>query len=1199
MPFNVNDIYTSSGSVMLQNAWTPYVSKYDTSSFYNWEQDNLPLYDLEERTFENWEQAGYATSAVTGFALTVSADAATTPEGIATMLANSNIFSDLSSCIAAIPKVVRFPVLVEVGSFGDLGKLELHNFRIEEGGSIEIINRNFGRVLNASGDSEDVVGEPTYNKSHPLLTTVSSMDLSSTLTETKCVHLNVTVLSATGGMDVRCKNNGNSVFYPKHSLRKAPLTVAFNSAVPMTANANRLSFAPYENIINANDSTRGTIDVSATNQATDATIYRAGLNDVSPERLAVGGNTYFNRCSKISVKNCDGPIYIRNFFVDGETTEPVAIEVNNSEVLLENCAGVRAQEAGFRFNNSKITLSRSAAAYRNYKLTSTTTREAQTGYGFHAINSDILVSSLPIPMQTLTVGDEGASGVDCVVMASRNYAGWVLDNSKLRGGVQRRLVSNADTGSIIGTELNTGYGMLLNNSHIDVKGLLDVYGDSKGIETDGSHVVFENLCIDAHSGEAIRSRNSSFLFDSPASPLAAGQSDRKQLDMSANGQHIDLMKNSSFGFRRKNNIPIMYGNTSFKVAHGVIKYNSGNKSPLPALSVNDGSELDLLHASIRVDGTAENIANVPSYGRAIKATNNSKVSCFGSGSGCTFAFGPAGISYQSKMAGFYANNSSEINIHGPAALGQFGVDVLVENNSTLNIEPARNRDAFGLEVSGFDLSSGANHTSVELHATRACLVANKNSVINMADLGDFHATWARSSFGQGMVAAGVDYPTVAFDTSAFTSSGSLQFYPNPQDTSSIADKYLADLTNGAGLAFAVPSFPVFTAQVGMNRFFATQSIINTPLVNANIEKLTQGGMCLRATQDSVVNVKNVHFPIGSNNSPLDGHYYTTSGTNCDKLMIWNIADTSRLNASFLSVSGMWPGSTDYHGPSGIYASSFNGTHGGNAWDVPASGAPSSTPDTGVLSVYDAFGAGSSIWLPPSGSTINNPFDAFYPLSANQEINSETAELLVDAGINVSGSVAYKWGAGPNVSDNQGVFRIYWSPKSAARALQSDLSGYFKGTYGAGGNPAHGGVFSGVLGPAYQTFAQGYNCSGPLSAILLGTGANVSGTYPTLLKLSYDSNGDGGPDQLWTSGFYYCNEFLEENPTQCLLDESASYTFANSRNASVGLAGRPKRVTVYSSKSDAAANRTSEAYVGDASGALGYKSSTIFDLSRDN
>ena len=122
-------------------------------------------------------------------------------------------------------------------------------------------------------------------------------------------------------------------------------------------------------------------------------------------------------------------------------------------MLLENCAGVRAKEAGFKFSNSKITLSRSAAAYRNYKLTSTTTREAQTGYGFHAVNSEILVSSLPTPLNTTYPGDTGGSGVDCTIIASRNYAGFVLDNSKLTGGIQRAVPTNALFGSIIGTEL--------------------------------------------------------------------------------------------------------------------------------------------------------------------------------------------------------------------------------------------------------------------------------------------------------------------------------------------------------------------------------------------------------------------------------------------------------------------------------------------------------------------------------------------------------------------------------------------------------------------------------------------------------------------------------------------------------------------------------------------------------------------------
>jgi hypothetical protein len=1190
MPFNPTDIYTSSGSVMLYNSWTPSVSKYDTSSFYNWEQDNLPLYDLEERTYELWEQQGFTASAgVPGLALTVSADA---PTDI--LAANNNVFTDLSSCIAAIPKVLRFPVLVEVGNFGDLGPLELHNFRMEERGSIEIINRNFGRVYNASADCQVVVAAPTYNSSHALMTTVSSLDLSTTYLETCCVHLGASVVS--GGGDVRSTNQGNSVFYPRHNLRKAPLTVSIKSPTPLTGISDQFSFTPYENTINSNDLTRATLDMSAANQSTGANIYRTPLT--TTEQLCVGGNSYMNYCSKISVKNCDGPIYIRNFFVDGESTatggRDVGIQVTNSDVLIENCASIRCSEAGFKFNNSRVTLSRSAAAYRNYKLTSTTARQATTGYGFHAVNSEVLVSSLPTALGTTYPGDTGGVGQDCNIIASRNYAGFVLDNSKLTGGVQRAIATQASGASIIGSELNTGYGFLLTNSEMDIKGLLDVYGNDRGIQADGSKVTFQNLCLDDHTNEAIRARNSTFLFDSPDSPGAGGQADRKQLDMSSNGQHIDLMKNSTFSFVLKDHTPTIYGNTQFKVAHGMNKWDGANRGSLPAISVNDNSTLDLLQAYIDVNGASESIQSLPSYGRAIKAAANSKVSCFGSETGCTFVWGPAGIAYQAKMAGLYADMASEINLHGPTAIGQFGVDVLVENNSTLNIEPARYKDTYGLDVSSFDLNSRGNHTSVELHATRACLVANKNSNINMADLGCFSSNWYRSAGGQTALSHGNDYDPGVLAL-PFTSSGSLQFYPNPQDAVALGNLNLDNLAASPN-SFTVPDPPKFTNTLNfVNRFFKTSQILNTANPN-DLGNITQGGVCLRATEDSVVNVKNVHFPVGTNTSPLDGHYYTTSGSQCDKLMIWNIADTSRLNASYLSVSGMYPGDTEYHGPSSIYASSVDGNNAGNDYDTPAYGAPENTPDTGSLSVLDAFGAGSSVLVIPSGVSFNSPFDAFYPISGvgDSNINHDTAVSLGQAGINVSGNTTYKWGATEHTAENQGVFRIYWTPKSSARVLQNDLSGYYKGAA-----PHIAGPFSGTIGPAYQLFAQGYNCSAPLSALVPTGETNASGEHPDLLKLSYDSDGDGTPDQLWTSGFYYCNEMLEDNPTQCMLDESSAETFANAKNASVGLAGRPKKVTLYRARSDAAGNRGSEAYTGDTSGSVGFKSAAIFDLSRDN
>ena len=1011
MPFNQNDIYTSSGSVKLFNEWVPYVSKFDTSSFYNWEQDNLPLYDLEERTYELWEQGGFNTSAgVPGLALVVSGDAPA-----ATLAANRNMFTEVSSCIAAIPKVVRFPVLVEVASFGDMGDLELHNFRIEEGGSIEIINRAFGRTYDASSEAHTVV-TPTKNASHNLVETLSSLDLSNALTDASCLSVSTAVLS--GGGDSRTANNTNRVLYPQHTLRNAPLSVAIDQTVLPGSNQNEFLATPYEST--TSDDTLPTLDVSAQNQATGNSLYRASM---TTEEDGVGGNTYFNKLGKITVKNCDGPIYIRNFFVDAGKDNILApnaygIEVVNSDVLLENCTAIRAAEAGWKFNNSKVVLSRSAASYRNYKLTSITTREDGVGYGFHAVNSDVSISSLPTVVTDLTsVGDTGGSGADCKVIASRNYAGFVLDNSKLTGGIRRALSTQALGASILGSELNTGYGFLLDNSKVDVKGLVDVYGNDTGIQADNSKFVFENLCIDAHSNEAIKCRNTQFIFDSVEGPTNSGQNDRKQLDMSANGQHVDLQNNSAFTFRRKNSIPQKYGNSKFAVAHGTINFDGQDQVMLPAFSVNDGSMLDLIHPYIDVSGSDENLA-APAYGRAIKANNSSKVSLFGSETGCTFIIGSNQYVNQQYAAGVYGSNNSTVNIHGPTAVAQFGVDILVEDNSVLNIEPARNRDRFGLDVSGFDLSSGANHTAVELHSTRACLVANKNSTINMNDLGAFPKNWSRTSLGQEYLDFGFDYDSIV-DTSNFTVSGSLQFYPNPQDVNAINDNALDNLELITG------QIPTFTQTAGLLRFINTNQLIGAALTNDQVDDITQGGVCVKAAQDSVVNVRNVHFPAGTNDSPLDGFYYTTSGSLCDRLMIWNMADTSRLNASYISVSGMHPASTQYHGPSAIWASSVDGINSGNDYDVPASGAPAGTPGTGSLSIFDVFGAGSSVWVVPSGVDTNTIFNRFYPVSG--DMNTQTRSSLGEAGINVDGTTVYNIGADPHTSNNQGVFRIYWTP----------------------------------------------------------------------------------------------------------------------------------------------------------------------------
>ena len=101
MPFTETDYYSSSAGTEIFNYWNPIVTKFDSQSFYNFEQDNQPLYDLEERTHYLWEKGGYATSALVGMPLVVSG---TIPDGVTSFPTNRNIFTSLQSAVDALLK---------------------------------------------------------------------------------------------------------------------------------------------------------------------------------------------------------------------------------------------------------------------------------------------------------------------------------------------------------------------------------------------------------------------------------------------------------------------------------------------------------------------------------------------------------------------------------------------------------------------------------------------------------------------------------------------------------------------------------------------------------------------------------------------------------------------------------------------------------------------------------------------------------------------------------------------------------------------------------------------------------------------------------------------------------------------------------------------------------------------------------------
>ena len=107
----------------------------------------------------------------------------------------------------------------------------------------------------------------------------------------------------------------------------------------------------------------------------------------------------------------------------------------------------------------------------------------------------------------------------------------------------------------------------------------------------------------------------------------------------------------------------------------------------------------------------------------VAAKDSSESEFFGTVNGATLLLGPNAYTKQQFVAGIAGQKQSKLGLHGPTCIAQFGIDALVEDSSVLDIGPPRVRDSFAVDGSGFDLANTANHTSVELHSTRACLVA--------------------------------------------------------------------------------------------------------------------------------------------------------------------------------------------------------------------------------------------------------------------------------------------------------------------------------------------------------------------------------------------------------------------------------------------------------------------------------------------
>lgn len=1154
--FNPSDVYVTGGSNDLLVCWTDKVTKYDASSFYNWEQDNLPLHDLDERTHLLWEKLGHPTSALTGMSFIVSADA--------TDSCSPLYFTTLSACINALPEVINYPILIEVASFGNLGGLNLSNKAFGPNGALEIINRNsafaFPRSLDTTRSHHSVL---EYDSDFTDYSLASAITLDTTAASPIVNNFpvpNVATDHVISKMYTR-KDDGSEISLAsgtanlRHQDPRFTHPYIFAKRVDDQVN-NRLSVGlsstadPWDTaatsysgttkfIFNPYDKTNNddVYDVSTLNYLTDTEVaWGDGSEATNQPKYGAMSFSYFNNLEYIKVNECNGPVYIRNFNVDGQHNVDRGIEITNSKVNLERCSVSRCNKAGLYAGNSEVNILRGIVAYRNYEVINSArtgvpfadkrlSYKTQDSYGagVYAHNSTInfkstydrdiekSLESSALSIYAAGLAIYGIPGIlpgssiplpsqEALTCFSRNDIGIHAVNSVITGG--RTELNGLAVGDSwhdamqVFCELNTEAGIKLENSLLDYSGRLLIDGNYYGVDSCNSKLKVDTLNTRYNQSTGLRLKDSHLTYNkdlyagahlSKSKSVGPETFREGQLGFIQNGAGLEannstvkpLFTSSTQDLYQTIYVSGLFGNP-----------DEGYGAITPSIFANNNSDLDLIHTHINYDHLPLNSLDDGIKGLFAKAEGESTITFRGSVNYATVFQGPENREDQLYTAGVCADKNSNIKIQGPTASYQVGVNFLIENNSNLIMSPHQNDNGRYL-VSAFNLSDNGNHTMVELHSTRACLVANKNSNVYMHDLGDKTSNWARGTIG-GALLAGQDYTGDALHTSA----GYVQFYPN-----AVIDP------NGAGWETVSP---------GTTYKFNTETNIPSKKyqylfdTTGEFSSVTTGGMCVRAIEDSLVHVNNVHFPTGwSNCSSVVYDYQGDAplpGPACSRLFIWNIADNSLLKAFNVSVSGLYPADSGYFGPSGV-------------WGNTVSGAPSGTPDTSSLSILDYYG--------------RNTISVF----------------------------------GQSSAKNFGPFRLYFSVDPAANYLVA-----------SGTND--------LDGMARQLFSQGYSFSGNLSAV---TGVDVDGSGYTSLLRNYN-------EVAIVSGFYYPSAMMYSPFTiKAVLDESAANSFANAKHNSVGKSGLAKVVHVVQTNTDQIGGDSNRSY--DYGGGLG--SINNFDLYKDN
>lgn len=842
----------SGGSQVIDTSYVD-VFHYDPSTFYNYEQDNLSVTSLESR-FDHLKQfVGFPGSQeYSGVTLIVSSD----------VDENNGVYGTAQAAVDALPRKINYPVLIEIATYGAQEALSLVGIQCEGRGAIEIRSLNYASDNQAEASGIRVVGQ---------FSSVSSVN--STTIQSDLLNASSTRSGDNTFDDAQWKDFGRAFAQRSPDSQKETQIISFACSgngvqggdYALSSADSTFVVEQYQQYYQDYDNSVADDPFPRSNDTSDPLLPLRQAPETGDTATAVLYGSHF---SSITIRDCNR-VKLTGVLVDGISESGVSatysadtgLKVNNSDVLLEDFAVARCRTNGIIATNSKLSCAGSLIIYRIYEADNGALGDSR-GTGVNLFNSKLVFDTSSVPYagrHMRFVGDGADVGINCV-------------NSLICGGTRdqeetTQYSKNAGGSDTITSHLQSSrnnLGFKLNNSVIDFDGRLGCFLNFSGIEADHSKISTPQFSVDDNQHYGFKLNSSDIFYGKHADFIgqfggtSSNASGIQFFHCDYNGINVIAENNSNISIHPDvklfskvgswgGNTPLDSSETDVSAYSFMRNGGMPGPQPAPAITLDSNSRAHIIGLAY----TGNCLSSVR-QGAAALVTRSSNLILQGFSDRWTAITSNDDIDAENELrylyasTPFYAKGSSKISFIGPTKISRWGVDVLCEDNSESYFGPPTEL-LNGLDSVKYGLETPENHTKVELHSNRSCLVASKDSKIRMFGLGA--SADASSSYG----------PII--ESNKFigaTSGGYMAFFPNA----------FSVITNGTAEDIATvlgDNLLRFRRDTGLVTDFSSQPEGST------------GGMCVRAVDGSDVDVELVDFKFGMPASSVSGVMYNWNG----------------------------------------------------------------------------------------------------------------------------------------------------------------------------------------------------------------------------------------------------------------------------------------------------------------------------------